>query len=258
MTAVDPGVACVYRSLVMHQRMQDVAYRFRYRVFSVLVDIDRIPDVARATRFFSHNRWNLFSFHDRDHLPGDAAGLRPWVEDVLSQHGVDGAGLRIRLLCFPRFLGLVFNPLSLWYCERADGSPVAVVAEVRNTFGERHCYLLRPDDDTGAWPMRDDHAKDFHVSPFIGMDARYAFRLSRPDERLAVVIREYREGDLMLVATQTGSRRPFATSTLVRESLRVPFQTLKVLAAIHWQALKIWLRGGRFHRKPEPPMKEVS
>jgi uncharacterized protein len=90
------------------------------------------------------------------------------------------------------------------------------------------------------------------------MDARYAFRLSRPDERLAVVIREYRDGDLMLVATQTGSRRPFATSTLVRESLRVPFQTLKVLGAIHWQALKIWLRGGRFHRKPEPPMKEVS
>jgi uncharacterized protein len=142
MTPVDPGVACVYRSLVMHQRMKDVAYRFRYRVFSVLIDIDRISDVARATRFFSHNRWNLFSFHDRDHLPVDAAGLRPWVEGVLRQYGIDGAGLRIRLLCFPRFLGLVFNPLSLWYCERADGSPVAVVAEVRNTFGERHCYLL--------------------------------------------------------------------------------------------------------------------
>lgn len=258
MTTVDPAAACVYRSLVMHQRMTDVPYRFRYRVFSVLLDVDRIDEVAGSTRLFSHNRFNLLAFHDKDHLHEGAAGLRAWAEGVLSEYGIDGAALRIRLLCFPRVLGLVFNPLSLWYCERPDGTPVAVIAEVRNTFGERHCYLLRPGDDHGGWPLRDEHAKEFHVSPFIGMNARYAFRLSRPDSRLSVVIREYRDGELMLVATQTGTRQPFVAGVLLRETLRVPFQTLKVVAAIHWQALKIWLRGGRFHRKPAPPLKEVS
>jgi DUF1365 family protein len=257
-SVIDPAVACVYRSQVMHQRLKDVPYRFTYRVFSVLLDIDRLDEIARSTHLFSRNRFNLLAFHDRDHLGEGATDLRGWVEGILRAYAIDGSGLRIRLLCFPRFLGFVFNPLSLWYCERADGTPVAVIAEVRNTFGERHCYMLTPDTDGGDWPLRDEHTKDFHVSPFIGMDARYAFRLSRPDARLSVVIREFRDGELMLVATQTGGRRAFTGRVLLRETLRVPFQTFKVLGAIHWQALKIWLRGGRFHRKPEPPMKEVS
>ena len=250
--------ACVYQANVMHQRYFDTAYRFRYRVFSVLLDVDRVDEVAASTLLFSHNRFNLFAFHDADHgVTGDGT-LRGWAEGILSGAGISDSGLRIRLLCFPRILGWVFNPLSLWYCETQSGRPKAVIAEVRNTFGERHCYLLRPADPDQDWPLRDTHEKEFHVSPFIGMQASYAFRLSRPDHRLAVVIREFSEGRLMLVATQSGTRKPFSSARLLVEAARVPLQTLKVVAAIHWQALKIWLRGGQFHKKPLPPMKEVS
>ncbi len=250
--------ASVYRAEVMHRRLFDTVYRFRYRVFSLLMDIDAIDEIAASTPVFSRNAFNLLSFHDRDHLPDGESDLRTWVNGVLAQGGIDATGLRIRLLCFPRVLGWGFNPLSLWYCETPQGQPAAVIAEVRNTFGERHCYLLKPDHAAADWPLRDSHAKDFHVSPFIDMRARYEFRLSRPDARLRVAIREFRDDRLMLVATQTGEQCRFATSELVLQTLRVPFQTLKVIAAIHWQALKIWLKGGRFHRKPPPPFEEIS
>ena len=250
--------ACLYSAEVMHQRFTTAQYRFRYRIFSVLLDIDDIERAAASTRLFSLNRFNLLSFHAADHLPAGEKDLRAWAERVLADGGIDGSRLRIRLLCFPRLLGWVFNPLSLWYCETPEGRPAAVIAEVRNTFGERHCYLLKPRAGEGGWPLRQRHAKDFHVSPFIGMQAEYDFRLSRPDERLGVLIREYEGERLMLVASQTGSRRPFTDRQLLSQVLRVPLQTLKVLAAIHWQALKIWAQGARFHRKPAPPIEEVS
>jgi len=250
--------ACVYSAEVMHQRFTTAQYRFRYRIFSVLLDIDRIERDVESTRLFSLNRFNLLSFHAADHLPPGETNLRAWAERVLAAGDIDGTRLKIRLLCFPRLLGWVFNPLSLWYCEKPDGRPAAVIAEVRNTFGERHCYLLKPQAEGEGWPLRQRHAKDFHVSPFIGMQAEYDFRLSRPAERLGVLIREYEGDRLMLVASQTGSRRPFTDGQLIAQVLRVPLQTLKVLAAIHWQALKIWVQGARFHRKPAPPLEEVS
>lgn len=248
--------ACLYSGSVMHQRMRDHSYRFRYRVFSILLDIDRIDEAVAASTLISRNAFNLFGFYDRDHLPPDGGELRTWAEGVLAGGGIDGSRLTIRLLCMPRVLGMVFNPLSLWYCENDAGEPAAVIAEVRNTFGERHCYLLRPQD--AKWPLRDSHAKDFHVSPFIGMQARYAFRLERPGERLRIAIREFTDDELLLVATQHGVRRPLQSRVLLAELARVPLQTLKVLGAIHWHALKIWLAGVRFHRKPSPPLEEIS
>ena len=256
--SVSPDIACVYSAGVMHRRLVDHHYRFRYRVFSLLLDIDRIDEAVAASPLFSRNRFNLMAFHDRDHLPPGDDGLRGWAEGVLAGGGVDGRGLRIRLLCMPRVLGLVFNPLSLWFCEHPDGRPAAVIAEVRNTFGERHCYLLLPEPGSHGWPLRDSKSKDFHVSPFIGMGARYAFSIARPDERLRIAIREYAGDELLLVATQHGNRRPFTSRVLLAEFARVPLQTLKVLGAIHWQALKIGLAGVRFHRKPSPPLEEVS
>ena len=255
--AANPGSA-LYFGRVMHKRLRPFVHRFDYRVFSLWIDIDSAGALSRRLRLFSHNRFNLLSFHDADHLPPGASDLRGWAEQVLAGAGIDASRLRIRLLCFPRLLGWVFNPLSLWYCETEKGRPAAVIAEVRNTFGERHCYLLRAGESDSGWPLRQRHAKDFHVSPFIGMQAEYAFRLSQPGERLSVLIREYEGDQLMLVASQTGSRRPFDDRQLLSQALRVPLQTLKVLAAIHWQALKIWVQGARFHRKPAAPIEEVS
>ena len=180
---VTPEQAAVYRAEVMHQRFFTACYRFRYRLFSLLLDIDAIDDVAASTRLFSRNRFNLVSFHDADHLPAGAKDLRGWAEQVLRKSGIDGTRLKIRLLCLPRVLGWVFNPLSLWFCETPQGEPAAVIAEVRNTFGERHCYLLEPHVPDAGWPLRQRHRKDFHVSPFIDRDAAYEFRLSQPGER---------------------------------------------------------------------------
>ncbi len=250
--------AVIYASKVMHRRLGDGAYRFVYRVFSLLVDVDRLPELDALSPFFSVNRFNLLSFHEADHLPQPGLQLRDWIDGVLESNGIPAAGLRVRLLCFPRILGIVFNPLCIWYCEAEDGSPRAVLCEVRNTFGERHCYLLKPESNYPEWPLRQSHAKEFHVSPFIGMQADYHFRLARPNEKLSVHIRETSANQLMLVTCQTGVACPFSSLNLLWQMVRVPWQTVKVLAAIHWQALKIWLRGTPFHSKPAPPMKEVT
>ena len=250
--------ACLYESEVMHQRFFKANYRFRYRVFSLLLDIDRLDEIEQRSALFSRNRFNLLSFYDADHLPDGDKDLRQWAEGILGRGGIDGSRLTIRLLCFPRVLGWVFNPLSLWYCESGDGRPKAIIAEVRNTFGERHCYLLKPAAGQSGWPLRQSHRKDFHVSPFIQMDAHYDFRLSRPADRLRVVIREFQDDELMLVATQIGRQRPFSSAECLKQLARVPLQTAKVLLAIHWHALRIWLQGERFHRKPAPPLEEVS
>ncbi len=251
--------ARIYRCEVMHRRLFPVQYRFVYRVFSVLLDIDRIDEAARDSAIFSRNRFNLLSFYDADHTRDAAVSARDWANRLLTENGIDPNGGRVRLLCFPRVLGYAFNPLSIWYCEDRNGRLQAVICAVRNTFGERHCYLLGGwTDRPASWPVRAHRSKSFHVSPFIGMDAEYHFRLSRPDASLRIVIREYAGDRLMLVAVQSGEARTFSTRHLLLELLRTPLMTFKVIAGIHWEALKIWLRGAPFHRKPPAPLHEVS
>jgi uncharacterized protein len=250
--------ALIYSCRVMHQRFFPVAYRFRYQVYSALFDIDRLEALAERSRWFSLNRFNVFSLHIRDHGRRDGSAWRPWIEARLAEHGVDLEGGRIRLLAMPRMLGHAFNPLSVWYCEHADGRPLAVLLEVRNTFGEHHHYLLRADPGPRPWPVRGDKAKRFHVSPFIDMRPRYVFQLDEPDSSLRITIQEFEDDELMLVASQTGQAMPFTDRNLLRILYTMPWATTKVMVLIHWQALKIWRRGGHFHRKPEPPVQEVS
>ena len=252
-----PAAACFYSCQVMHRRLVAPLYRFVYRVFYLLLDIDRIDAAAQGTRLFSHNRFNLLAFHDRDH--GDGSGrLRPWAEGVLAGAGIELAGGRIRLLVLPRLIGHAFNPISLWYCEHRDGSLRAVIAEVRNTFGERHCYLLSADGAAMPYAMRHEKDKCFHVSPFLDLVGRYRFTLGEPGERLRVAIHETREGLPILDATVAGERLALGDGAILRLVALMPLMTLKVVGGIHWEALKIWLRGGKFHRKPEAPKVEVS
>ncbi|MGB5832849.1 MAG: DUF1365 domain-containing protein [Thiohalocapsa sp.] len=252
----EPGPHRVFFTRVMHKRIFPVQYRFEYRVFSLLLDVDALH---RLPRLISGARFNLFRFEPRDHGQRDGSPLRPWAERMLRERGIELAGGRIRLLCFPRVLGFGFNPLSLWYCEHRDGRLRAVIAEVNNTFGEHHFYLLANAGNPIDWPMRGAATKCFHVSPLMDMRGDYQFRLSRPDDHLAVLIRQYDEhGRLKLVATQTGHGEPMTNRSLWRAFLRTPLMTLKVMTAIHWQALKIWLRGARYFPKPEPPHQEVT
>lgn len=255
--------AALYNGTVMHTRFEPPR-RFDYRVCSFLLNIDQLDEAGSRLRLFSVNRFNLFSFHSRDHGPCDSSSLRRWVDQLLSEHGLELDGGRVNLLCFPRVLGFVFNPLSLWFCHHADGSLRAVIYEVRNTFGEKHHYLVREPDgaplEPGTWHAVD---KVFHVSPFLGMNMQYRFLIQPPGERVRVLIDEYeRQPDdslqRMLIATLSGQRKAMTDAALLRNFISMPLMTFKIVAMIHWQAVKLWFRGARFHRKPEPPAHEVT
>ncbi|MEN8691970.1 MAG: DUF1365 domain-containing protein, partial [Desulfobacterales bacterium] len=231
-------------------------YRFSYRVFSLRLDLDELPDLR--LRFLSVNRFNLLSFYERDHGPRDGSALKAWAEDLLRRKGIDIQGGRIQLLCFPRVLGYGFNPLSIWYCHHRDGSLRAVIAEVNNTFGEHHFYLLSNDGLPLTWPVTRSVEKVFQVSPLMGMQASYSFRLAEPSDRLSVLINQFQNGALTLVASQQGEGHALNDKRLLAALFRMPLMTVKVMAAIHWQALKIWLRGAPFFPKPAPPIEEVT
>ncbi|HVT35973.1 MAG TPA: DUF1365 domain-containing protein [Nevskiaceae bacterium] len=246
----------LYPARVMHRRRVAPLYRFHYDVFYLLVDIDRLDALHARLKFFSHGRFNLLSLRDADH--GDGRGLRAWAERMLSSAGIELAGGRIRLLAMPRVLGMAFNPISLWYCEHADGSLRAVIAEVNNTFGEKHSYLLAADGAPLPWNAALDKDKCFHVSPFFDLSGRYRFRLGEPREMLTVSIHQSRDDVSTMDATLTAMRMDLTDGAIIRQVLAMPWLMFKVLAGIHWEALKLWLRGARFHRKPAPPAREIT
>lgn len=251
--------SCLYFGQVRHARLRPIRHRFAYRVFSMLIDLDDLPRMQRGLRLFAHNRANLFSFHDRDHGPRDGGPLRPWIEEKLGDAGIDIAGGPIRIHCFPRVLGYVFNPLSVWFCYHRTGGLRAVLYEVRNTFGEAHSYLFPVDTDRAPdSPVRQSCDKRFYVSPFIGMEARYHFRLREPSDRLDLVIRQdVAEGE-NFIASHTGRRRPMTDAGLMRAFLTHPLVTLKVIAGIHWEALRLWRKRAPYHRRPAPPREAVT
>lgn len=249
--------AALFPSTVMHSRRFPVRYRFSYRIFSFLIDVDRVGEITHNP-LVSFNRFNIFSLYQRDHGTRDGTAWRPWVERVLHDNGITTLPARIQLLCMPRILGYGFNPLSLWFCYAANNDLLAVVCEVRNTFGEHHHYLLHQHGIALAPLVMGSKPKVFHVSPFVGMQARYEFFIHPPGDKLNILIHEYENNELMLIASQQGVAQAFTTANLLRQFARVPFVSLKVMALIHWQALKIWLKGGKFHRKPAPPLEETT
>ena len=238
---IDAGI---YVGRVMHHRMRPRHHRFIYRLFTLLIDVDRLPEMDRQLRFLSIERANLFSFHSRDHGPRDGTPLRPWVEAELQAAGIDVAPAQIRLLAMPRFLGYVFNPLSVYYCYDNNLSLYAIVYEVKNTFGEQHAYSLKAQPHQGMskrFKQRCD--KNFYVSPFIQPKANYRFSLNDPNSHLDVRITEYADDAPLLIATLQGHHRPLTDRQLLIQAIRHPFLPQKVIASIHYEALKLWLKG---------------
>ncbi len=248
--------SALYVGAVTHRRLRPKPHRLRYRVFSLLLDLDEIPALAKRLRLFSHRRFNLFGFDERDHADGTGTPLRVWVEAHLSRAGIDLEGGPIRLLAMPRVLGYGFNPLSVYFCHHADGRLIALLHEVHNTFGERHSYLI-PVDQTDA-AIRQDCAKEFHVSPFMAMDMRYEFRIRAPGEALNIVIRGMDADGPVIVAALSARREELTDLALLRAFLRTPLLTLKVIGGIHWEALRLWRKGLKFYSKPETPATAVS
>ncbi len=234
--------SAIYEGTVVHERVRPKQHRLRYSVFSLLLDLDELPEIDRRSRLFGHNRRAALAFHDRDHGPTTGGPLRPWVEAQLRAAGLALDGGPIRLLCYPRVFGYVFNPLSVYFCYRRDGGLAAILYEVCNTFRERHTYVIPVDND--ARPViRQRCAKSLYVSPFIQMDTDYHFRIVPPGGGINIVIRQEDAEGLLLAASFRGERVPLTDRSLTRCLIRFPLLTLKVMAGIHWEALKLWRKG---------------
>lgn len=242
------GRSALYPGWVMHQRMRPRRHRFRYRVFAVLLDLGELAALDRQFRLFAWNRWGLFSFHDRDH--GDGRPLQDWLDAELAAAGLAANGAR-RVLCYPRILGYVFNPLSVWFCHDEAGVLKAIVHEVHNTYGERHSYVMAVAE--GDDLSRHDCVKNFYVSPFLSRDCRYYFRVQPPGEKVAIVIREKEAGTHVLDASFVGARRALSDRALFAMLLAYPLMTLKIIAAIHYEAVRLMLKGVRRH--PHAPVR---
>jgi len=242
----DNAAAALYVGEVMHARLKPISHRFSYRVMSLLIDLDRLIEADRQSALFGVNRAALYSFHEADHGARDGSPLRAYVQRCATEHGIDLAGGRVLLLCYPRLLGYTFNPLSVYFCYLADGELALMIYEVRNTFGELHTYVLPVNSNQRSEAgVRQQHEKLFYVSPFIEMAMRYHFRVSPPDQSVKLRILETDGEGPLLAATFHGSRRALNTAQLLRTFVAFPLVTFKIMAAIHWEALRLWLKGAK-------------
>ena len=248
-----PEAACaLYIGEVMHQRLRPFGHRLAYRVFSLLVDLDRLDELDRMSPLFSVDAANLVAFRQSDHVA--EGSVRAHADRLLAQAGLDRPAARILLLCYPRIFGYVFNPISVYFAYDDAGALVALIYAVRNTFGEMHTYVARiePGDMSDAG-VRQTRRKLFHVSPFVGMDARYHFHVLPPGETVRLRINETEAGEPLLAASFGGSVAQLDSAALTACLLKIPLMTWKITAGIHWEALKLWLKGARFHRSPPAP-----
>lgn len=253
------SVSCLYRGVVTHARLIPFRHRFAYRVFSMLLDLEEIDALAGRLRLFSHNRFNLFSFFDKDHASRDGRSALEWIRQQLHTAGYDSHEGKILIHCFPRIFGYVFNPLTIYFCHHREGHLQAILYEVKNTFGQQHCYLIpvTPGQCDGGM-IRQNCDKSFYVSPFMDMTATYRFRLKEPGEKLSILIRQETPEGETLVATHTGVREALTDRALLKMALLYPLLTAKVVAAIYWEALKLWIKGAAFHKRPEAPGEPIS
>ncbi|MBS0331847.1 MAG: DUF1365 domain-containing protein [Proteobacteria bacterium] len=242
----------LYAGLVSHSRLKPRRHRLAYRIFMLLVDLDELPDLKLKT--LGIGRFNLFGFDERRFGDGSGRPLKAQVEATLAEAGLPTGG-PIRMLAMPQILGRAFNPLTVYFCYAANRSLSAILYEVNNTFGERHCYLIPAPN---AALIRQDCAKDFYVSPFMDMELSYSFRIVRPEDRVMIAV-DTRDADgLVLAASFAGERRELTDRELIRAWLTHPWMTLGTLAAIHWEALFVWLKGEKIRTRPKKPERFVT
>ncbi|WP_158746893.1 DUF1365 domain-containing protein [Acidisphaera sp. L21] len=249
------SVSALYCGHVQHTRLRPRRHQLRYSLFNLLVDLDELPVLSRRLRLFKFDRAGVMSFHQTDHGDGTAGGLRPWVETHLRSAGLQSGGA-IRVLCMPRVFGHCFNPLSVFFCHTPDGGLSAILYQVNNTFGQRHSYLIAVEQSSGV--VRQECEKAFYVSPFMDMDLRYEFVVHPPAETTAVTVNVHDAEGLLLAASFAGEREALTDRRLALALLRAPLLGLKVVAGIHWEALKIWRKGLRLRPRPDAPAHAVT
>lgn len=256
-----PGdtASAAYVGTVVHRRLKPRRHAFRYTAYWLLLDLDELPALHRRLRFFSYNARNIFSFRDADHGSGQTAALRAQIDAHLAKAGIDLRGGAVRVLCMPRVLGFVFNPLSVHFCYAADGTLQAILYQVHNTFKERHTYLVGvPTREKAGSAVHQSAPKRFYVSPFLDMALTYRFKVQPPADEVSVVIGADDAAGPTLAAALHGERHELTDALLLRLFFSIPLLTLKVVAAIHWEALRLWLKGISLVPRPMPPRDAVS
>ncbi len=239
--------SCIYNGKVIHKRFKPKEHYFKYSVFSLLIDLSELKQIEKEINFFSYNKFNLISFFDLDHGPRDGTSLQKWVQNNLKKIGILNEKIKIKLLCYPRIFGYVFNPLSIFFIYDENYHLISILYEVKNTFGEQHTYVFKAETNNNL--IENSCSKKFHVSPFIEMNCKYFFKVLNPKEKLSVIINQNDKEGKILYASQDGFKKKLNTKNLIFSYIKHPLMTFKIIGAIHLEALKIWLKGVRFVKK---------
>ena len=250
--------SAIYPGTVTHMRVKPRLHRLSYRIYSLLLDLDELDSLHRRLRFFSVDRFNLFSFHRKDRGDGTGDDLKGQVERAMRAAGMDVDGGRILLLTMPRLLGFAFNPLSVYFCYRSDGRISAILWEVDNTFRQRHAYLIPADLVGAGGEIVQSCDKAFYVSPFMDMDLRYEFRVHPPADTLSIRIDTSDALGAVMTARHVARRQSLTDAGLIRAFFSIPLVNLRVIGGIHWEALKLWLKRVRITNRPSPPQNPVT
>ena len=233
--------SCIYSGFVTHRRFRPKRHFFAYKTFSLLIDLNEIEDLGKKINFFSYNRFNILSFYDVDHGPRDGSSLVNWVKNVLSDAKINIGSGSIKLLCYPRFFGYVFNPLSIFYCYDDNLQLKAILYEVKNTFNEQHTYVFSATSSSNLILHKCD--KKFYVSPFMEMKTFYNFRLLNPGKILNVFIKQGDSEGTVFTACQVGEKIEITSKNLFFQFLTPPLMSFKVILAIHYEAFRLWMKG---------------
>lgn len=252
----EPAASCLYECTVMHRRLHPKPHEFVYRIFLFLLDLDEIPSLTRAVPIFSAEEPNLYSLRNEDYFQFHSRGLRANLETFLQTQNVTERPARIRLLTLPRMLGYTFNPISIFFCFDKEGRPLTSVVQVGNTFGELKPYIVPLDESGNDFHIR--VPKNYYVSPFSPLDVAFDFRFKNPGQKLHIAIDNYQGDQKTLVSTLTGKRTELTTSNLTRLTLAFPLVTLKIIFLIHWEALRLWLKGIQFIMKEDDIEKQTD
>jgi DUF1365 family protein len=255
----------LFAGRVAHVRHVAPANTFRYRIWMLSVDLDRLDEIAAGSRLFRRRRFAPIALVEADHGPRDGGSLREWATAHLRDAGLAEAAARIHFLCIPRVLGFAFNPIAFFFCYDAEGRLRAVLHQVKNTFGDQHTYLMpvEPFDGAPGAVVRQRAAKRLHVSPFFDMAGGYRFSFVAPDftaprTDFALAIRYGTAAEKRLTASMSMHGAALTDAALLRTIAAMPLMPLKVVAAIHAQALRLWWRGARFHRAPKAPIEPIT
>jgi hypothetical protein len=239
--------SCIYNGAVIHKRFKPKEHFFKYKVFSLLIDLSELNELDKKIIFFSINKFNLISFYEKDHGERDGSSITNWVKHNLKSKNINSENIKIKLLCYPRILGYVFNPLSVFFVYDQKDKLISILYEVKNTFGEQHTYIFTVDNESNL--IQNNCSKKFHVSPFIEMDCKYFFRILNPSEKISVIIDQYDKEGKILFASQDGRKSILNSKQLIKSYLKHPLMTFKIILAIHFEAFKLWVKGIKFIKK---------